>query len=288
MIQTDIDFTNYPQYCLKLNTGTVNAGDVCYVVGNPGGIDDDSISSGCVRDPNYCESNGSQVTNSIFVNAPGIGGNSGGPIVNTNGDVIGIYTFGLGSYECFGGGSNQSVLSSTLPILKQNTDNKIKLFLGLDWYIVSPFMTNYYYYGQSSFDTTGVMIYRVNNTVGNVSPFYNILDAYNLLLKCEINGTIIEFGNKNNQRTPGVLLYYPVGTTIKIYYKKLVDATVYTADIILNKTYADVSNLLDGPLQSGYSYKVEEQPYKNKKINNDKIKIDENMNDDIRLKIMKL
>ena len=45
-------------------------------------------------------------------------------------------------------------------------------------------------------------------------------------------------------------------------------------DIQLNKTYADVSNLLDGPLQSGYSYK--DETYKNNinyiKINNHKIK----------------
>lgn len=137
-------------------------------------------------------------------------------------------------------------------------------------------MNSYYYSGQSSFDTNGVVIYRINKTLGNESPFNNILENFDLLLKCQINGTIIEFGNKNNQRTPGILLYYPVGTTITIYYKKFYDFnnTVYTMDIQLNKTYADVSNLLDGPLQSGYSYK--DETYKNNinyiKINNHKIK----------------
>lgn len=35
LIRTDIDLTNHPEYCLKLNTGIVNSGDLCYVVGDP-------------------------------------------------------------------------------------------------------------------------------------------------------------------------------------------------------------------------------------------------------------
>jgi len=263
---------------IVLNTGIVNAGDECYVVGNPAGIDEDSISSGCVRDPNYCETNGFQITNTMFINAPGIGGNSGGPIVNKNGDVIGIYTFGRTNQECFGGGSNQSVLASTLPVLKQNTDNKSKLYLGLDWYMVSPFSINLFYPSQTTFDTTGVIIFRVNP----LSPFFGILNVNNLLLKCVVNNTTIEFGNKNNQRTPGVLLYYPVGTTITIHYKKLNDNTVYTTNVQLNKTYADVPNTLDGPLQSGYSQNDESR----KNINNNLVNC--NQNDEKLLKSMKL
>ena len=281
LIRTGIDLTNYPQYCLRLNTGIVNAGDVCYLVGNPGGADEDSISLGCVRDPNFCEKDGFQVTNSIFVTSPGIGGNSGGPIVNKNGDVIGIYTFGLGTYETLGGGSNQSVLSSTLPVLKQYTDNKSKLYLGLDWYMLSPFSIKLFYPNQKNFDTNGVVIWDINS----LSPFAGILNWDNLLLKCVVNNKTIEFGNKNNERTPGVLLYYPIGTVITIFYKKLNDNTVYTANVHLNKTYANVPNILDGPLQSGFSHKDETRK-KNKNINNNFVKC--NDNDELLLHFEKL
>ena len=119
LIQTDIDFTSFPNYCLKINTTNVFTGDICYVIGNPGGFDEDSISIGCVRDPNYNEINGIQAVDSIFVCAPGIAGNSGGPIININGDVIGIYTFGISGSETFGGGSNQHVIMQTFNELKK-------------------------------------------------------------------------------------------------------------------------------------------------------------------------
>ena len=71
------------------------------------------------------------------------------------------------------------------------------------------------------------------------------------MLKCVIDGDEILFGNKNSQLTPGVIIYYPVGTIITIYYKKSLDNTIYSDTITLNKTYGDVSDLLDGPLQGG-------------------------------------
>ena len=160
--------------------------------------------------------------------------------------------------------------------MKQNKDNKSKLYLGLDWRITSPFTMNYFYYGQNTFDTNGVIIDRINNN----SPFYGILEDFDLLLKCVVNNTTIEFGNKINQRTPGVLLYYPVGTIITIYYKKFVDDTVYTENVQLNKTYADVPNTLDVYLQGGYSYK--DETYKKDRT------IKSNDKDELLLKLVNL
>lgn len=248
IIQTNIDFTNSPQYCLKLADNDVYVGDTCCIIGNPGGIDEDSLCLGIVRDPHYCEPSGYQITDSILISAPGMGGNSGGPIINIQGKVIGIYTFGLtGGFECFGGGSNKDVLKKTLNVLKSNQNNKTKRYLGLDWVIPSPF-TIKDFYNQTNFSTNGVYISEVSND----SPFNGILSGGDLLLRCVLsNEETIEFGNKNSEKTPGVLIYFDSDIEILIFYIKSGTTEINSTTISLNKTYNDVSILLDGPLQTG-------------------------------------
>ena len=55
VINTGINFTDNSAYCLKLAANPLLAGDMCYIVGNPAGIDEDSICVGTVRDPTYCD-----------------------------------------------------------------------------------------------------------------------------------------------------------------------------------------------------------------------------------------
>ena len=255
LIRTNINLTNYPEYCLKISNDTVNDGDICYVVGNPGGYDEDSISVGFVRDANYCDPTGQQITNSIYINAPSMSGNSGGPIINKNGEAIGIYTFGLGGHiECLGGGSNNELLKLTLTELKKGINNKSKLYLGLYWKVPNPFLTKDYYPNQNEFDAMGVYIISISS----LSPFNGILSIGDLLLSCTVTvtNTTIQFGNMENQRTLGVLLYYPINTEITITYIKVNTTNIITTNVILNKSYDHVSDLLDGPLQRGSSQKI--------------------------------
>lgn len=257
LIESGIDLTNYPTYCLKLANKMPEAGTQCYVIGNPGGIDEDSISVGSIRNAHYTEPSGYQITDCIHVNTPGMGGNSGGPIVNNYGDVIGIYTFGLGNgFETFGGGSNRDTLSKTLTVLKTKQNNKTKLYLGLHWVISNPFILRTFYNNASTFDSKGVYI----KTVSSSSPFFNVLSTGCLLLECIVAETNdkIEFGSTDKQRTPGLLIYYPLNTVINIKYIKPNTSSVLNANITLNKNYSNVSALLDGPLQTGKSEEIEE------------------------------
>ena len=65
------------------------------------------------------------------------------------------------------------------------------------------------------------------------------------------------FGRNQNQLSPGELIYYPADTIVVIRYKRISSGTnVLTATVNLNKTYNDVSPLLDSYLQKGLSYKT--------------------------------
>ena len=140
----------------------------------------------------------------------------------------------------------------TLAELKKGNDNKSKLYLGLYWSIPNPFSIKNYYSNQNEFDAMGVYI----RSVASLSPFNGILSVGDLLLSCTITNNIIKFGNIENQRTPGVLLYYPINTQITITYIKVNTTNIITTNVNLNKSYNDVSILLDGPLQTGLSQKI--------------------------------
>jgi hypothetical protein len=80
-----------------------------------------------------------------MITAPCYSGNSGSPIVDKNGDIVGIYTFVMVknytvtgvltgvdvNLECFGGGANLNTLQSTIQVLLNSVNNKSKKYIGL-------------------------------------------------------------------------------------------------------------------------------------------------------------
>ena len=243
LIKTNIDLT--PVCALRLATTEPAAGDTCYVVGNPGGLDDDSISVGCVRDPHYTEPSGHQVSDSILVTCPGMGGNSGGPIVDTKGGVIGIYTFGFGT-EAFGGGSNVGTIRRSLLALKTMRHYRQKRYLGLAWYVPGPFTIASFYEPGARFKPC----VRIRHVTPE-SPFAGVLATGDLLVSARLpNGDLVEFGNTNKQRTPGVLMAYDAPVAVQVVCVKPSRERV-TATVTLDRSYDDVPAAYDAPLSSG-------------------------------------
>ena len=230
---------------LRLAATEPAAGDTCYVVGNPGGLDDDSVSVGCVRDAHYTEPSGHQLTDSILVTCPGMGGNSGGPIVDARGGVIGIYTFGLGS-DALGGGSNVATIRRSLAVLKTMRHYRQKRYLGLGWHVPGPFTIAGYHAPSARFRPC----VRVRH-VSAESPFAGILAVGDLLESARLpSGEFVEFGNTNGQRTPGVLMSYDAPVAVQVTYVRPSRERV-TSTVTLDRSYDDVPAAYDAPLGSG-------------------------------------
>jgi predicted nuclease with TOPRIM domain len=277
VIKTNIDFTNYPEYCIRVAETMPPSGSECILLGNPGGLDEDSISNGVVRDNHYTEPSGYHLPDGVLVSSNSIGGNSGGPILDKKTfHVIGIYSFGLtGSSDSFGGGSNCDVLNATLPVLTSLTNNKEKLYMGVEVQVIDPIsMLNYYnnntvaqdnVIGSTiSFDTMGLE----TTIIKTDSPFYKLRnsygDVYFLLLSCTYlnsSGEQVEivFGNNEGQRSLGSLMYLPVNTEIQLTFIKRYERIIRNTSIVLNKTYNDVNDVFDGPLQGGANMGLEKK-----------------------------
>lgn len=77
-------------------------GDTCYLIGNPAGIDFQSICRGIIRNPKHVyESNNIET---MLLDISGMQGNSGSPILNTEGKAFGIFTYGFSADESRMGG----------------------------------------------------------------------------------------------------------------------------------------------------------------------------------------
>ena len=121
------------------------AGDRCFVIGDPRGLDVQSIAEGVIRDPVWCTPSTFGVVEYVDTTAAIYGGNSGGPVVDENGRVIAQTSFVVvntdgGRTENFNGGAAQFILEPVVNAiisapnphvdLTSNPPRYIKGFLG--------------------------------------------------------------------------------------------------------------------------------------------------------------
>lgn len=206
IIKTDINLSSCPQYTLSLACKEPTYGDDCYLIGNPLGYDTKSVSKGVVRDPHFCDTRGSPIIDILLIDTPGFSGNSGSPILDCNGCIIGLYTYGynqdvndpdnpddiigeVGS-ETLSGGTNLCTLKKSLSVLCTGVDNKEKKFIGLCYVIADPFTLSKIY-DDNKFDNKGLCVNKIHSD----SPLFTTLCEKN---EIDVNNdTLIDTNDSN-------------------------------------------------------------------------------------------
>ena len=226
---------------------TVQTGDLAYIYGNPLGVDGQSLSLGVVRDSGYVSPDGELLMKNITVSTAGFPGNSGSPILNKDGNVIGIYAWGIGSTESMGGGLNGGMMQSVCEkLLDLQTDYITKRFIGLSLWTPGYLLL---YLSPTLFGETvnanGLVV--LDYVTGN--PFAGVLSFFSVLFSMTIDGVKYEFKD-NESTTPSEITHLLTSAqTVQIEYSDFIgDTEVKTDSINLNADYSGGNIIYDIPI----------------------------------------
>ena len=206
------------------NSRNLTIGNTSLIIGNPSGIDPQSVTKGIIRDNQHTDISGTQPCENILTDTSITGGNSGSPIIDVNGDVIGILTYGFNPpVDDVNGGTSQYILQ---PVVKQiitgngststftdsDGDYTKKGYLGINWEPVGlPHIVEKKLMG-SSYALRGIKI--TNIVSGGVSTNGNIAVGDWIT---EIDGNIM--GNLEGKIPPGSVTWFKnPGNTVTIKY----------------------------------------------------------------------
>lgn len=265
LIKSGINFVGSKCKPLKLATDYAKTGDRCIVVGDPAMMDSDSMSCGIVRSARYeMKPIAYQINECLHTDAPTVGGSSGSPMLNENGEIIAMLTYGHDGASTFGGGPNASSIKKSLSVLSKFRNNTEKKYLGLVWGVVYPTTLASLKRKQPSLSltTSGVQIYRVNT----LSPFQKILYPGDIITEVETydksgrrNGPF-RIGVHDGEVPLGFLLYEYDVKRLKVTYISGNTGSVNQRNVSLSKTYADVAHVYDVPLSTGLRTPLKENP----------------------------
>ena len=209
-------------------------GELAFVLGYPLGTDLSSFSMGIVRNERFVAPSLFIPFNVVLITSPAYQGNSGSPIVNVNGEVIGLLTFVYyandQTFESIGGGPSSSIVSYVSEKLISGDKKKIngeeapayfddkllkfrKGYLGFEntkviWFSDIPSLFQKY-----GFPKKQPIGFR--GSVADNSPLKGIIGNKDIIIR--IDGQ--DIGALPNQTAPGDILWRKVpGEKVEIEY----------------------------------------------------------------------
>lgn len=261
-------------------------GQTVYIVGQPvgSGIEDpQSISQGIVRDNRFVDSTGTAVFEGVSTDADIISGNSGGPMVDQYGHVIGIVSyvasgssgdkFSVGVSQYFAQRVVQVIINGDKGPYKDHLALQVdsignfwrymKGYLGFKWKTISavdflrtidgtPGVFTFLYNSATGTDykkIQGIIIEEVDGAVGSFStgtpsPFLTVIEVGDFVT--HINGCPI--GQLPPQIVYTVITWYLLaGCPVCLTYRKRTEnfATSYSANANLAEFPAEIDYALD-------------------------------------------
>ena len=118
------DFTAEQKTIAWADSDTVRPGSSIYAVGDPLGQDLRSISGGTLRDNKWISNADVTSIECIAYSCPIAPGNSGGPVLDSSAQCVGLSNFIFTGYSSFGGGVNSYMASRIVPRLVAGTNDK--------------------------------------------------------------------------------------------------------------------------------------------------------------------
>jgi hypothetical protein len=225
--------------CLQWETADLISGNPCYLIGYPLGDAQQSIVHGSIRDPTYCFSDLQSGLDQIYHSAPATNGNSGSCILNMDGKVIGIHSWGYNQmspgvdFENFvGGPSTHSIfkilsymlLNASNPNLIDNNKFFNRVILGIFGSIITDIfrIVNMNIPVLKDFD--GIMIKQiiVNKTIDlhNKRIGTTKIEINDIITHIQdLSGNYIQVGY-TKESPVNILFLHPLSTSLKIKIRK--------------------------------------------------------------------
>tara|TARA_B100000963_G_scaffold226538_1_gene197643 strand:- start:7320 stop:8303 length:984 start_codon:yes stop_codon:yes gene_type:complete len=197
------------------------AGDKCYVIGNPVGIEISAIVEGIVRNPSFTYRNNIEI---MSFTAPTLKGNSGSPVFNDCGKVSSIVSNGMPGGDNFNYGAKSNLLRFLSNYIINNKTDFVGGTINRDLF---PVDISYMYHMKPSFN--GVKGYCVGTDLEDQT--FNHFDVI-----LSIDGKTI--GAHSNYKKP-TSIYLSPGKTIKLEHYCHKNKTIKTIDFTINKLTKD-------------------------------------------------
>ncbi len=244
-------------------------GSRLYILGNPGGLDEDSFSSGIVRDNKYNGEFPLYYVESVLTDGTIISGNSGGPLLNAVGQVIGLSNYGIGSSNQLGGGVSQYVAETIVNRIIQydlagrpvrtdyNASNPTLTIPSSHPYILNDGSCIYGALGATLLQIPKWFVPYLNSSLYQGGYVYDVEPSSDLVNYISSDDIIMTIDNQplglfKNQITPhSVLINKLPGNSVTItYYKYSEGYSILHTNTIIVSRYPNSANFDSGTMSN--------------------------------------